>query len=461
MTSPIQDNVNRRTISLLAFSATSGVLVEYYDFFIFGYAAASAFPHTFFPQISPTAGLVFSYLTFGAGFPSRFLGAFLFGHYGDKIGRKYSFLLNILIVGATTFMVGLLPGYETLGIAAPICLVTLRVIQGVGLGGEFGGASSLLAEFGANRKHRAFWVSLANLGIPGGAMAASAVLYALSDSFSTYGWRIAMLLSVLVVIPGLLARYQLTDSPLFEKLRERDELAKMPSLDVVRRHWRPIVLLAFVCAFQQMDGYVSGTYAISFMKSAGIPLATTAVIIFVARIGDIIGVVLSGPAADLMRRKRVAYLAVGVTAILSYPYVLAILHRQVALALILQFLITLTGVGLLHGLAPILTSESFPTKYRYSGTGISYSLSAILGGMVAPPLLASLIGQDVAGKWYYVPVVYGLYAIVAFIALYFTPETRDLSLEAVGEDDDMRPAPASGGGSVSNDVLTSFNASKG
>src|SRR5208337_3301037 len=188
----------------------------------------------------------------------------------------------------------------------PALLIVLRIIQGIGLGGEFGGASSLLAEFGAKRRHRAFWMSLANLGIPGGAMAASAVLYMLSGNFATIGWRIAMLLSALIVIPGMLARYKLADSPLFERLKQQDLLATMPSFDVLRRHARPIILLALVSAFQQMDGYVSGTYTISFMNSAGIPLATTAVIIFVARIGDVIGVVISGPAADLFRRKVVA-----------------------------------------------------------------------------------------------------------------------------------------------------------
>ena len=156
--------------------------------------------------------------------------------------------------------------------------------QARGLGGEFGGATSLLVEFGAKRRHRAFWVSLANLGIRGGAMAASAVLFVLSGSFTTIGWRIAMLLSALIVIPALLARYKLADSPLFERLKQQDQLAKLPSFDVFKRHARPILLLAFASAFQQMDGYVSGTYVISFMHSAGIPLATTAVIIFVARI---------------------------------------------------------------------------------------------------------------------------------------------------------------------------------
>ena len=131
-----------RTLAMIAFSATAGVFIEYYDFLIFGYAAASAFPSIFFPRLPPTQALLFSYLAFGAGFPARLLGAFLFGHFGDRIGRKFSFMVNIIIVGATTCATGLLPGYAKLGIAAPILLVALRIVQGIGIGGEFGGASS-------------------------------------------------------------------------------------------------------------------------------------------------------------------------------------------------------------------------------------------------------------------------------------------------------------------------------
>ncbi len=424
-----EQKVDTRTLIILAFSATAGVLVEFYDFFIYGYAAASAFPTVFFPKLAPTTAQVLSYLAFGAGFPARLLGAFVFGHFGDKTGRKYSFLINILIVGVTTCLTGLLPGYATLGVAAPILLVLLRVLQGVGLGGEFGGASSLLAEFGAKRKSRAFWMSLANLGIPLGAMSASAVMLVLNKSFTTTGWRVAMLLSALIVAPALLARYKLADTPLFERLKQKDQLAKLPSFSVFKKHSRPIILLALVSAFQQMDGYVSGTYVISFMKFAGIPLATTAIIMILSRIGDILGVVLAGPFADLCKRRMVAYLAIGFTTLISYPFVLAILGKHLALIMLLQCLITIFGIGLLHGLAPIITSESFPTKFRYSGTGISYSISAIMGGMVAPSVLAGLIGRDVIHKWFYVPVVYTIYCVVAMLALLFIRETRDLSLE--------------------------------
>lgn len=317
-------------------------------------------------------------------------------------------------------------------------LVLLRVVQGIGLGGEFGGASSLLAEFGAKRKSRAFWMSLANLGIPLGAMAASAVMLFLNKSFATTGWRVAMLLSALIVAPALLARYKLADTPLFERLKQREQLAKMPSFTVFKKYSRPIFLLAFVSAFQQMDGYVSGTYVISFMKFAGIPLATTAVIMILSRVGDILGVVLAGPFADLCKRRMVAYLAIGFTTLISYPFVLAILGKHIALVMLLQFLITFFGIGLLHGLAPILTSESFPTKFRYSGTGISYSISAIMGGMVAPSVLAGLIGHDVVHKWFYVPIVYTIYCVIAMLALLFIQETRDLSLEELDQQEDTR-----------------------
>ena len=219
-----------RTLILLAFSATAGVMVEFYDFFLYGYAAASAFPAIFFPNLPPTEALVFSYLAFGAGFPARLLGAFVFGHFGDRAGRKFAFIINISLVGLTTCLTGLLPGYATLGIAAPVLLVALRILQGIGLGGEFGGATALLAEFGSKRKSRAFWTSLANLGIALGGISASAVLLLLSDSFATGGWRVAMLLSVVIVIPAVLARYKLADSPLFE----RREAARAGGTDAER-----------------------------------------------------------------------------------------------------------------------------------------------------------------------------------------------------------------------------------
>jgi MFS family permease len=313
--------------------------------------------------------------------------------------------------------------------AAPILLVLLRIIQGIGVGGEFGGATSLLAEFGAKRRSRAFWMSLANLGLALGIMAASGMFLLLRKSFATTGWRVAMLLSAAIAIPALIARYKLSDSPLFQQLKRRQQLARLPSFAVFRRHAAPILLLATVAAFQNLDTVVTGTYIISFMHLAGIPLVAAAIIIFLSRFADVTGVLLSGPLADLFKRRRLAYFAIGVTTLLSYPFALAIVGRHVVLVGVLQCLIVLFGMGLLHGLVPILTSETFPTRFRYSGTGISYGLSGILAGMIAPPVLASLIGQDVAHHWHYLPLTYAVYGAAAMLALLFIRETRDIRLE--------------------------------
>ena len=278
------------TLAILAFSATAGVLVEFYDFFIYGYAAASAFPTGILSQVVAHRGpgVLVSGLRgrVSCPYPRGIYLRPLWRPFGPQVRLPYQHHNR----GRHHLPGGLLPGYATLGVAAPLLLLLLRIVQGIGLGGEFGGASSLLAEFGSQRKHRAFWMSLANMGIPLGAIAASAVMFMLRKSFKTSGWRVAMLLSLVIVIPALLARYKLADSPLFERLKQKDQLAKMPSFSVFKKYSRPIFLLALVSAFQQMDGYVSGTYIITFHHLAGIPLATTAIIMMSSRIGDIGGV---------------------------------------------------------------------------------------------------------------------------------------------------------------------------
>jgi MFS family permease len=259
-------------------------------------------------------------------------------------------------------------------------------------------------------------------------MSASAVMLLLSRNFTGTGWRVAMLLSAVIVVPALVARYKLADSPLFEHLKQREQIARAPSVAVFRKHAAPIILVAIALAFMQMDAYVNGTYVISFMNFAGIPLATTATILLLSRLFDILGIILCGPLADLLKRKAVAYGAIAITTVLSYPFALAILSKRVLLVMSLQFSITFFGVGLLHGLAPILTAESFPTRFRYSGAGISYSLSGVLGGMLAPAALAGLIGNDVFHRWYYVPITYCLYCAAAMLALAFVRETRDVAM---------------------------------
>jgi MFS transporter, MHS family, shikimate and dehydroshikimate transport protein len=179
------------------------------------------------------------------------------------------------------------------------------------------------------------------------------------------------------------------------------------------------------------------------MRFAGIPLATTAAIMIVSRFGSFLGVLASGPIADFCKRRVAAYIALGLTTLLSYPLTLAVLSKRIALVTLLETLVHLLGVGILLGLAPILACESFPTKFRYSGTGISFNFAGVLGGMIAPSLLAGLVGNDIFHKWYYVPIVYGFYCAVAMLALRFIRETRDLKLEDLNQADPaLRPVRA-------------------
>jgi MFS transporter, MHS family, shikimate and dehydroshikimate transport protein len=172
-----------------------------------------------------------------------------------------------------------------------------------------------------------------------------------------------------------------------------------------------------------------GTYFISFMGLVGIPLGTIAAVLMVGRVADALGVLLSGPLADFCKRRMAAYMAIGLTTLLSYPFVLAVLSKRIMLVMALQIPISFFGIGVLHGLAPILASESFPTRFRYSGAGISYNLCQIYGGMLAPSVLALLIGQDVFHRWYYVPIMYAIYCTAAMVALLFVRETRDVKLQ--------------------------------
>jgi len=323
---------------------------------------------------------------------------------------------------------GLLPGYANLGIVAPVLLVLLRIVQGIGVGRVWRRHLVACRIWCQAEVPRLLDITRQPWYLPRLDLC-QCRLSGVEEQFRDH--RVADCHAALRHhrYSGARGSLQAADSPLFEQLKRREQLARMPSLGALTNHAVPILLLATVSAFQLMYSVVSGTYAISFMRFAGIPLATTATIIFISRIGDVLGVLLSGPLADLCKRRMLAYLAIGLTTLWSYPSTLAILHRHIPLAIVLQFLITFFGIGLLHGLAPILTSESFPTKFRYSGTGISFSLAGVLGGMLAPPLLARLIGQDVLHKWYYLPMIYAVYCAAAMLALLFIPETRDSRLE--------------------------------
>mgnify|MGYP001772511345 CR=1 FL=1 len=412
----------------LALASTAGLALEFYSFVILGYAATLAFPKIFFPHLPLVLGIIISYLVFAAGFPARVLGGFVFGHFGDKRGRSTAFLWDLIVTGIATVFIGVLPGYNVLGYAGAILLTILRFFQGFGLGGEFGGATALLAEFAeaGNSKWRGFWVGWANAGFSIGGIAGALAL--LIPNFSTTGWRIAFLLSAIIFVPAIIARYLIKESPFMRPLLEKKLTATAPSIQVFKRYWKPILLLALFSAFQQFDGYASLTYMVTFMKFLAYPIALISLIVIVGRVYDLSGVFLNAVFTKHLSRRIAGYIMLAITAIFSYLFTYSIIIRNFPLIFISELFLVLFGVGLMHAFAPVLASENFPTKYRYSGSGIAYQLSAVIGGMFTPSILTSLIGKDVLTKWFYVPLFYFIYFVIAAIALALLKETKDIKL---------------------------------
>jgi MFS family permease len=418
----------------LALASTAGLTVEFYSFVIYGYAATLAFPKIFFPRIPEVVAIAIGFLTFAAGFPARVIGAFIFGHLGDKISRTFAFFWDLVLVGIGSTLIAVLPGYNVIGYWGAVLLTISRFIQGLGLGGEFGGATALLAEFAEYRgsKYREFWVGWANAGFPlGGLFGALAMLI---PNFSTTGWRIAFLLSLVIIIPALVARYAIRESPFMIKVIEQRLTARAPSLEVFRHYWLPIIALAMFSSFQQFDGWTSLTYMVTFMKFLGYPIALTTMIVVIGRLFDLGGVFLNAYFGKYFTRKAAGYLMLAITAAFSWLFTWAIVIKNIPLVIFSEFFVVLFGVGLMHAFAPVLASENFPTAYRYSGAGLAYETSTIIGAMFTPSILTVLIGKAVTTKWFYVPTFYLIYFAIAAIGLALLRETKGILLESLDKE---------------------------
>jgi len=418
----------------LALASTAGLAVEFYTFVIYGYAATLAFPKIFFPHLPIVIAIIIGYLTFAAGFPARIVGGFIFGHLGDKYGRSGAFFWDLVLVGIGSTLIAVLPGYNVIGYWGAVLLTILRFIQGLGLGGEFGGATSLLVEFAeyGGSRYREFWVGWANAGFSIGGLAGALAL--LIPNFATTGWRIAFLLSLVIVIPALIARYLISETPFMRRLIEQKLVASAPSLEVFRDYWLPVVLLALFSSFQQFDGYASLTYMVTFMKFLSYPIILITLIIVIGRIYDFAGVFLNAYFGKRFKRKTAGYIMLAITAAASWLFTWAIVIRNIPLVIIGELFLVLFGVGLMHAFAPVLASENFPTAYRYSGAGIAYQLSAVIGGMFTPSILTALIGKAVMTKWFYVPIFYLIYFVIAAIGLALLRETKGMPLESLDKE---------------------------
>jgi MFS family permease len=372
-----------------------GTSIEWYDYYIFGTAAALAFGSVFFPDFSPFAGTLAAFATFAVGFFARPIGAAVIGHFGDRVGRKSMLVLTLLLTGFATTLIGVLPTYAAIGVGAPLLLVLLRIIQGFGVGGEWGGAVLIATEH-ASPGRRAVFGSFAQFGVPIGVLTSNLAFLAVSglpdEDFFAYGWRIPFLISIALVVVGLLVRVRLRDAPEFERVKQSRGVVKVPFVELVRTEPKGLVLAALAAIAPPAIGYTVIVYLLAYGTTVvGFSRTTLLTLILFSTAVWIATIAVSAVVSDRFGSKRV-YVWGALTAVIwPVPLFLLIDTGSTGLALIAVFVAAVVQ-GIMAGAQGGLFTDVFPVRVRYSGISIAYQLGGMVGGAVTPLVATALQG---------------------------------------------------------------------
>ena len=437
----------RSNIIKVVAASMAGTTVEWYDFFLYGVAAALVFPKVFFPVGDTAVGVLLALGTFAIGFIARPFGGLVFGHFGDKIGRKKLLVLSLLMMGAATFAIGLLPGYATIGVAAPLLLVLLRLIQGFALGGEWGGAVLIVSEHG-DPARRGYWASWPQAGVPVGQLFANGLLALLAvfqspDAFLAWGWRIPFLLSAVLVGIGLYIRLAVEESPVFKAAQAEaqrraaaGEKETMPIIEVFRRYPREVVTAMGARFAENVSYYIFTIVIVTYLtKGPGHSLPNSYVLnaVLIGAAVHLVTIPMWGALSDRFGRKPLYLLGATGVGVWAFAFIFLIDTESFPLT-VLAVVVGLLFHGAMYGPQAAFLSELFGTKVRYSGVSVGYQLASIVAGGLAPIIAVALYTQFNGG--YAVAVYVALSAVVTILAVATYGETSRRDLTA----DDALPA---------------------
>jgi len=392
-----------KSIGTIAFASAVGTTIEWYDFFLFGVVTPLVLNKLFFPNFDPLVGTLLAYTTFFVGFISRPIGGIIFGHYGDRIGRKTVLVLTILIMGIATFLIGCLPTYASVGIWAPVMLLFLRIFQGIGIGGEWGGAVLMAVEHSPAGR-RGFYGSWPQIGVPAGLLLSSGMVYLLSflpeADFFSWGWRIAFLISAVLVAVGLYIRLKIMETPAFTRMQETKKVAHVPFFELIRTHGKNTLLGLGARYIEGVTFNIFGVFVVGYLAGTlGLPRQTALSGVMIASAIMIIMLPIYGNLSDRIGRRRMFAVAGVLIGLLSFPSFWLMQTKEpllVWLAIAIPFAIVYPAV---YGPQAALFSELFDTRVRYTGISFVYQFSGIYASGLTPIIATALLPAGGNKPW--------------------------------------------------------------
>lgn len=420
----VQEVTRAQAVRRATIASVVGTTIEWYDFFLYGTAAALVFPQLFFPGQNAFAGVLAAFATQFVGFVARPVGAAIFGHFGDRIGRKTTLMATLFLMAFGTVLIGFLPTYQSIGIAAPIILVLLRIIQGIGVGGEWGGSVLLSMEWG-QQKRRGLSASWPQMGVPLGLVLSTGVVRITSgmtgtEGFAAYGWRIPFILSILLIGVGLFVRMRVVESPEFEALRKANKVIKNPLIEVFKRQPKQVLLTALVRTSEQAPFYLFITFVLTYAVKH-LKLNSNSILddtLIAAALG-LISIPVFGRLSDRFGRRRVYGTGIVLTAIFAFPY-FGLLNTGNSLLVGLAIILSLMVHDVQYGPQAALIAESFDADIRYTGAGMGYQLASVVAGGPAPLIAAALL--EATGDSTAISVYIIICCVVSMLALIFLPK---------------------------------------